>query len=210
MAVGPAISGTGVGKDPGMADVIFFFDPECPWTWRAFRWLVEVARPRGLTVEWRPLSLAVLNEGDVPDQYRTVLEASHRALRLVEALRRAGHHDDVARFYTEIGTRAHERDESFTDELVGAAAEAAGVAGDLAALDDTGLDAAVQASTEAAVAAAGPGVGSPVLQLPGVERGLHGPILGEVPGEKDALALWDAIETLIHMSAFYEVKRGRQ
>jgi hypothetical protein len=192
-----------------MTDVIFFFDPECPWTWRASRWLVEVSGARGLVVEWRPLSLAVLNEGNVPEEYRVAMEASHRALRLVEALRQAGRRDDVARFYTELGTRAHERGEELTMELVRSGAEAAGLAGDMGALDSD-LDAAVRASTEAAVAAAGPGVGSPVLQVPGVERGLHGPILGEVPAEKDALALWDAVETLIHMPTFYEVKRGRQ
>src|SRR5919197_508286 len=163
-----------------MIDVVFFFDPECPWTWRASRWLVDVSQARGLTVDWRPLSLAVLNqsnEGDVPEEHRVAIEASHRALRLVEALRQAGRHDDAARFYTELGTRVHERGETLTVEPVRAAA--------------------VRASTEAAVAAAGPGVGSPVLLLPDVERGVQGPVLAEVPAEKDALALWDAVETLI-------------
>jgi hypothetical protein len=193
-----------------MTDVIFFFDPECPWTWRASRWLVEVSGARGLVVEWRALSLVVLNEGDVPEEYRVAMEASHRALRLVEALRQAGRHDDVARFYTELGTSVHERREELTVELVRSAAEAAGLAGEIAGLDNADLDAAVRASTEAAVAAAGPSVGSPVLQVAGVERGLQGPILAEVPAEKDALALWDAVETLVHMPAFYEIKRGRQ
>jgi predicted DsbA family dithiol-disulfide isomerase len=193
-----------------MADVIFFFDPACPWTWRASRWLVEVSGARDLTVEWRALSLSVLNEGEVREEYRVAIEASQRALRLVEALRQEGRHDDIARFYTELGTRAHERGEEFTVELVRAAAEAAGLGAETSALGKADLDAAVRASTEAAVAAAGPGVGSPVLQVPGVERGLHGPILGDVPAEKDALTLWDAVETLIRMPAFYEIKRGRR
>jgi hypothetical protein len=196
-----------------MADVVFFFDPECPWTWRASRWLVDVSQARGLTVEWRALSLAVLNEdeeGDVPEDHRVAIEASHRALRLVEALRQAGRHDDVARFYTELGTRTHEHGETLTLELVRAGAEAAGLSEEMTALDQADLDAAVRASTEAAVAAAGPGVGSPVVLVPGVDRGLHGPILGDVPVEKDALALWDAVETLIHLPAFSELKRGRQ
>jgi 2-hydroxychromene-2-carboxylate isomerase len=195
-----------------MIDVVFFFDPECPWTWRASRWLVDVSQARGLTVDWRPLSLAVLNqsnEGDVPEEHRVAIEASHRALRLVEALRQAGRHDDAARFYTELGTRVHERGETLTVEPVRAAAEAAGLRGEMPALDEADLDAAVRASTEAAVAAAGPGVGSPVLLLPDVERGVQGPVLAEVPAEKDALALWDAVETLIRLPAFYEVKRGR-
>ena len=146
----------------------------------------------------------------VDEQYRGPMEASHRALRLVEALRQAGRHDEVARFYTELGTRVHERGETLTVEVVRAAAEATGLRGEMSALDDAGLDAAVRASTDAALAAAGPGVGSPVVLLPDTERGLHGPVLDEVPAGKDALALWDAMETLIRLPAFYEVKRGRQ
>ncbi len=46
-----------------MADVTFFFDPVCPWTWRASRWLTTVAEARNLDIEWRPLSLLVLNNG---------------------------------------------------------------------------------------------------------------------------------------------------
>jgi hypothetical protein len=161
------------------------------------------------------LSLAVLNEGnedegDVPEEHRVAIEASHRALRLVEGLRQRGRHDDVARFYTELGTRVHERGETLTVEVVRAAAEATGLRGEMSALDEADLDAAVRASTQAGVAAAGPGVGSPVLMLPDVERGLHGPVLAEVPAEKDALGLWEAVETLIRLPAFYEVKRGRQ
>src|SRR5919109_605738 len=103
-----------------MADVIFFFDPECPWTWRASRWLGDVSEARGLTVEWRPLSLAVLNEdgeGDISEDHRAARGASHGALGLVEPWRQADRHDDVARFYTELGTRAHEQGEMLSVDL---------------------------------------------------------------------------------------------
>jgi protein-disulfide isomerase-like protein with CxxC motif len=32
--------------------VTFYFDPLCPWTWRASRWLTQVAEARGLDIEW--------------------------------------------------------------------------------------------------------------------------------------------------------------
>ncbi|MGH8999088.1 MAG: DsbA family protein [Acidimicrobiia bacterium] len=193
-----------------MPDATFFFDPACPWTWRASRWLESVAAARHLEVEWRSASLAVLHEGgDVPDEYAAPLEASSRSLRLVEALRQAGRHDDVGRFYGELGSRTFEADRTIDHDVVTAAAQAAGLDAQIVSLGDATLDGAVRASTETAVAAAGPGVGSPVLVLPSAERGLHGPILAAVPDEKDALALWEAVGTLMEMPAFFELKRGR-
>ena len=191
-----------------MADVTFFFDPVCPWTWRASRWLTIVADTRGLAVEWRPCSLLVLNDG--PDEeHGEELETSHRALRLVEALHRAGRQADIAGFYTAMGELAHEGGFAFDDDLVTQAVRGAGLAADGAALDDAGLDAGVRASTEEALAAAGPGVGSPVMTVPGAARGLHGPVLKAVPDKPEALALWDAVEPLFAIADFFEIKRGR-
>lgn len=195
-----------------MADLTFFFDPVCPWTWRASRWLTTVAEARGLAVEWRPLSLLVVNDG--PDEeHGAQLESSHRALRLVEALGRAGRHADAAALYTALGELAHESGFAFDDDLVGRAVRTAELGADGAALDDENLDAGVRAATEEAVSSAGPGVGSPVIALspgsPGAARGLHGPVLRAVPDKPDALALWDAIEPLFRLQDFVEVKRGR-
>lgn len=193
-----------------MADVMFSFDPACPWTWRASRWLIQVAEVRGLDLEWRACSLAVLNKGgEVPDEWKAPVAAATSALRLVEALRQDGRQTDIGRFYTELGTRTHDVDDRLSAEVVRAAADAAGLSADLGSLEDTSLDAAVEASTDAAMAAAGPGVGSPVLQLPHAERGLYGPILDTIPDKKDAVELWDAVETLVRMPAFAELKRGR-
>jgi 2-hydroxychromene-2-carboxylate isomerase len=191
-----------------MADVTYFFEPVCPWTWRASRWLVTVAEARPLDIEWRPLSLLVLNDG--PDEeHGEETTVSFRALRLVEHLHRAGRHGDVARFYGALGQLAHEEGFSFDDELVSCAVRAADLAADEAALDDPRLDAGVRASTEAAMEAAGPGVGSPVLVVAGAARGLHGPVLKTVPDKKDALALWESVEALAPIDGFFEIKRGR-
>ena len=59
------------------------------------------------------------------------------------------------------------------------------------------------------MAAAGPGVGSPVLVLPGADRGLHGPVLGAVPDKTESLSLWEAVEALAPIKDFFELKRGR-
>jgi len=191
-----------------MADVTFFFDPVCPWTWRASRWLTAVAEARSLDVEWRPLSLLVLNGGP-DDEHGDELIVSHRALRLVEHLHRAGRQADIGRFYTVLGQLAHEEGFAFDDELVSSAVRSTDLLEEGAALGDAGLDEAVKASTERAVDAAGPGVGSPVMLLPGARRGLHGPVLKAVPDKAEALALWEAVEALAPIEDFFEIKRGR-
>lgn len=191
-----------------MPDVTFFFDPMCPWTWRASRWLTTVAEARGLDVAWRPCSLLILNDG--PDEeHGDDLAVSLRALRLVEHLGRAGRHAEVAAFYTALGELAHEGGFAFDDDLVAQAARGAGLAADGAALDDETLDGGVRASTEEALEAAGPGVGSPVMTLPGAARGLHGPVLRAVPDKPEALTLWGAVESLFALDDFFEIKRGR-
>lgn len=192
-----------------MADVTFFFDPVCPWTWRASRWLCTVAEARGLAVEWRPFSLLVLNDG--PDEeHGTELEVSHRALRLVEYLHQAGRHDDAAGFYAAMGTLAHDESFAFDHDLVDQAVRTAGLGADGSALDDESLDGKVRLSTETALEAAGPGVGSPVMTVPGADRGLHGPVLKGIPEKNEALALWDAVEALFRLDDFFEIKRGRR
>ncbi|SCL70171.1 hypothetical protein GA0070606_5315 [Micromonospora citrea] len=190
-------------------DATFFFDPACPWTWRTSRWLVAVADARTLHVEWRAFSLAILNEGDVAPQFAEALAASSRALRLVEALRADGRHDAVARFYAEVGARSHDAGNPLSPKIVDAAVEAAGLREAAPALDDDRWDDAVRESHALAYASAGPDVGSPVLMVPGADRGVHGPILTEVPGTDDALTIWDSLLPLIRMPAFHEVKRAR-
>lgn len=192
-----------------MADVTFYFDPVCPWTWRASRWLTTVAEARGLAIEWRPFSLLVLNDG--PDEEHGVeLEASHRALRLVAHLNEVdGRQDDIAGLYTALGTLAHEEGYAFDDELVAQAVRTADLLADGPALDEEALDGKVRLSTETALELAGPGVGSPVMTVPGAARGLHGPVLRAVPEKADALALWDAAEVMLRLDEFFEIKRGR-
>ncbi|MFJ6199430.1 DsbA family protein [Micromonospora sp. NPDC092111] len=191
-------------------DATFFFDPACPWTWRASRWLVTVAEARKLTVEWRAFSLGILNEGRVPPEFAAAMAASGRALRLVEALRAQGRGEDAGRFYTELGARTHDAGNPLSDELVDAAVAAAGVRDAASALDDDRWDEAVRESHALAYASAGPDIGAPVLMVPDAERGVHGPILTEVPGLDDALTIWDSLLPLLRMPSFHEVKRGRR
>jgi predicted DsbA family dithiol-disulfide isomerase len=193
-------------------DATYYFDPSCPFTWRTSRWLVSVAPERDVTVIWRAFSLSILRGGDIPEENRPKMAASRQALRLVEALAADGRNDDVARFYTEIGNRTFEANTPLSDDIVAAAAEAAGIEDAKAVLDDASWDEAVRASHEKAFASAGPDVGSPVLAVQGAERAVHGPIIGidRTPGREEALAIWDAVVPLARSQAFFELKRGRR
>jgi predicted DsbA family dithiol-disulfide isomerase len=190
-------------------DATYFFDPACPFTWRTSRWLVNVAVERNVTLHWRAFSLTILNGDNIPEQYKPMMVASTRALRLVEALR-ADHRDEtIAAFYTELGNRTFETGVPLSDELVVQSAEAAGVTDPESVLDDASWDEAVRDSHETAMASAGPDIGSPVLLVEGATRGLHGPVIGEVPARDEALAIWDAVVPLSRIETFFEVKRGR-
>jgi predicted DsbA family dithiol-disulfide isomerase len=190
-------------------EATYFFDPACPFTWRTSRWLVAVAPERGVTLRWRAFSLSLLNGADAPDEYQPMMAASSRALRLVEALRADGRDETIGAFYTELGTRTFEAGEPISEDLVAAAAEAAGVENPKTILDDASWDEAVRESHELGFGSAGPDIGSPVLMIEGAGRGVHGPIIDEVPGREESLAIWDAVVPLTRSGTFFELKRGR-
>jgi hypothetical protein len=196
------------GYEGGIADVTFYFDPMCPWTWRTSRWLTTVADARGLDVEWRSFSLELLHE-DEDESVPAPLETSTVALRLVEALAAAGRHRDAGCYYAALGRRVHDQHLALDLDLVRAAADEAGAGDAVDALDDPKWDAVILESYAQAMDAAGPDVGSPVVVLPGSRRGLHGPILGTVPERDEAVEIWDATTVLLRAPAFFELKRGR-
>ncbi len=192
-------------------EATYFFDPVCPFTWRTSRWLVAVAAERDVTVQWRSFSLSILNGGNAPAEYKPMMDAASKALRLVEALHADGRNDTAGAFYTEIGNRTHEAGAALSDDIVVAAAAAAGVDAPEKILEDESWDDAVRESHEYAFASAGPDIGSPVLWVEGAPRGVHGPIIGlaETPPRDESLAIWDAVVPLSRSRQFFELKRGR-
>ncbi len=214
------------------SDLTFFFDPTCPFTWRTSRWLRSMAGKRGLSVQWRLLSLATLNEGkDIPEQYRDAMARGWRAARLLTAADQRYGQDAMARLYTEIGTRIHgyvgpgPRDGQptqpwvldtvgLTEALAGAgvptgAGAAAGLPADpMAAADDTELDGAVRDSHAAGQARVGTESGSPIVAF-GDGPGFFGPVVVPVPDGESAEKLFDAVRLLSAVPEFSEIKRSR-
>lgn len=204
-----------------MADVEFFFDPICPWAWITSRFTNEVAEQRALTVDWRFICLRIVNAEkdygkDFPDGYVNAHGGGMRMLRVAAAAREHGGNDAVGALYTAFGEQLHAarrakeiRDGNYT--VIGEAIELAGLpASLLAAGDDEGYDAVLRAETAVALARTGKDVGTPIITFaPGTdqEASFFGPVINRIPRGDEALAIWDAVETLARMPGFAELKR---
>jgi 2-hydroxychromene-2-carboxylate isomerase len=190
--------------------VTFWFDPSCPFTWRTGRWLRDAAAAHGEQVEWRLMSLAVLNAGkDVPDEYREPMRQSALASRvLAEAGLRHGS-DAVDALYTALGTRLHEKGGPFDRDTVAAAVADAGLPADLLdAYEDERRDATVRDSHEQAQRRVGQEAGSPVVAFDD-GPGYFGPIVTDPPTGADSDRLWEAVRLLSQVPQFAELKRAR-
>ena len=73
------------------ADLDFFFDPVCPWAWITSRWVVNVSEQRDYDVDWRFISLWMLNETNTKEWYTPQYRAGHylgqQGLRIADAIR---------------------------------------------------------------------------------------------------------------------------
>ncbi len=199
-----------VPRTPARPVVDFWFDPVCPWAWMTSRWMTEVERERGLTVRWRVMSLAVLNEGrDLPEGYRRAMDRAWGPVRVVVAAQAAHGSEVVKPLYDALGRMIHPggRGKDLESVVVDALAEV----GLPAALADAATseehDAALRSSHAEAMALVGQDVGTPVVAIDGV--GFFGPVVTPAPQGADALRLWDGLVLMTGVPGFYELKRTR-
>ena len=89
--------------DPSVVD--FWFDPVCPYSWTASRWLREVEQRRPLRVCYHVMSLYLLNEHrtDVSAAYRRVVDASRGPARVATAAVTRFGEQILEGFYTAFG-----------------------------------------------------------------------------------------------------------
>ncbi|WP_329082125.1 MULTISPECIES: DsbA family protein [unclassified Streptosporangium] len=211
--------------------VDFWFDPGCPWAWITSRWILEVRKVRPITVNWREMSLAVLNEKqDMSEGYREIVELGRGTLRVFAAARAAAGDAAVGDLYTALGTRYHGEDGLFQrprdttpdgglaswraamearEPVIAAALADAGLPAELlAARTDGTWDEAIHASH--ALVPAGRRkqslIGVPTISVNG-HAGQFGPVISEIPTGERAGRLWDAFKVLATEEAFFELKR---
>jgi hypothetical protein len=203
------------------ADLRFWFDPVCPFAWMTSKWVRTVAARREYRVEWRFISLRLLNAAvDYDAQFPAGYEAGHTAgLRLLRVCARAREEhgpDAVAALYERLGTEVFERGPEEDGGRRGTRAFLAPVLADVGlpaeladALEDTARDAVVQAETDEALRLAGRDVGTPILQFrPPEGTAFFGPVISRLPDEEQAVQLWDHVIALAGFPGFAELKRS--
>ena len=180
---------------------------------------------RSYTVDWRFISLWILNEETDAEWYTPEYRAGHflghKGLRIADQLRLTvgdADADAVGRWYTVLGEALHRDDrraEARADNsafLAAVLAEAGFEAGLVEHADDESHDAAIRAETELALSRTGPDVGTPILTFrPGTDRegSFFGPVISKAPTGEAASELWDAVEKLA-TSGVAELKRSNR
>jgi 2-hydroxychromene-2-carboxylate isomerase len=208
------------------ADIRFYFDPVCPFAWMTSKWVRLVQSQRDYTVEWRTISLRLLNaqidyEAHFPPEYEAGHTAGLRLLRVVHAARAEHDPEVVGRLYEALGRRIFETsplDEQVADgvdvrgtaEFVGPVLDEVGLPRDLVGrLDDESLDTDIRSETEEALALTGRDVGTPIIHYqPPNGVGFFGPVISRLPSEEDAVRLWDHVVGLAGFPGFAELKRS--
>lgn len=199
-------------------DVRLWFDPVCPFCWLTSKWLRLVADQRDLDIEWRFISLRLLNE-DVdydehfPPDYEHGHTAGLRMLRVAAMVRDAHGPEALDRLQWAYGEAIFDG-EPFDHQLlgdplhVGSILTAAGLpSGGTATLDDDSWDEVIREETEQALALTGEDVGTPIIQV-GDGRGFFGPVISRVPPPERAGELWDLVLGLSEFPSFAELKRS--
>lgn len=206
-------------------DVRFWFDPICPFCWMTSKWLRLVAGQRDLDIEWRFISLRLVNAGvDYAAQFPPEYEAGHtaglRGLRVAARARKEHGTDALDRLQEAFGRHVFEQepvpDTSAAREAQGSDTFLAGVlttaelpATLVEAADDTAWDEVVQAETDEALALTGRDVGTPIIQVdPPDGLAFFGPVISRMPTAEQAGELWDHAVGLARFPGFAELKRS--
>jgi 2-hydroxychromene-2-carboxylate isomerase len=212
-----------VSAPDGPADLHFYFDPVCPFAWLASRWVRLVSAQREYRVDWRFISLRLLNAHvDYAAQFPPDYEAGHtaglRLLRVAARTRAEQGRAAVGALYEALGHQVFDGPAEGGDDraarvprIAAAALSEAGLPGVLAgAVDEPAWDDVVQAETDEALSLTGRDVGTPILHFRPAEGGVafFGPVISRLPSPEQAVELWDHVVGLASFPGFAELKRS--
>ncbi len=205
-------------------DLHFYFDPVCPFAWMTSKWVRMVAAQRDYRVDWRFISLRLLNANvdyasHFPPEYEEGHTAGLRLLRVAALVRAQYGRSAVGPLYEAMGGRIF--DTSRDVDPLSASGQGSrrmlepllrdvGLPAELAeALDDTAFDDEIRAETEEALALTGRDVGTPILHFqPPAGTAFFGPVISRLPGPDEAVELWDHVIALATFPGFAEIKRS--
>jgi hypothetical protein len=205
------------------ADIDFYFDPVCPFAWMTSQWVRSVAAQREYLVNWRFISLRLINaEVDYDTHFPPGYEEGHqsglRLLRVAARIRAEHGPSAVGPFYRSVSSEIFDAPGAATldpatrgsREFVAPLLVRAGLPADLAAaLDDASWDAEVRAETDHALSLTGKDVGTPIIHFgPPAGTAFFGPVISRLPGADESVALWDHVVGLASFPGFAELKRS--
>lgn len=195
----------------GMAQQIeMWFDPICPWAWMTSRWVEEVARQReDVTVDWKLMSLAILNENnDMDDEHRAAHQAGKRLGLVAAGVKHELGNEKAKALYDALGTRIHNQGRRGEEGLLEEAMAEIGIPAEFASRADAGeFDDILRASHDEAIDRVGNDVGTPVIAVNGVA--FFGPVISPAPKGEDALRMFDGVVAVAAYDGFFELKRSR-
>ena len=206
------------------ADIHFYFDPLCPFAWMTSKWVRIVAAQRDYRVDWRFISLRMINAAiDYDARFPVGYEAGHtaglRLLRVAARVRAEHGRAAVGPLYAAIGGRVFDTlpdpgqaDPGYpgTRAFVEPALAQAGLPANLAgALEDKSFDVELRNETAEALALTGKDVGTPIIHFqPPAGVAFFGPVISRLPRPEDAGRLWDHVVGLAGFPGFAELKRS--
>jgi hypothetical protein len=205
-------------------DIDFYFDPVCPFAWMTSKWVRIVAEQRDYAVDWRFISLRLLNahidyDAHFPPEYEAGHTAGLRLLRVAARTRAEHGRGAVGALYAAMGARIFDTEPDEDGDRPERRASAAYVepmlveaglpAGLAAALDDTAWDPTIQAETDEALGLTGRDVGTPIIHFrPPEGVAFFGPVISRLPRGEQAVQLWDHVVGLASFPGFAELKRS--
>ena len=95
------------------ADLHFYFDPVCPFAWMTSKWVRQVAAQRDYDVDWRFISLRIVNasvdyDAHFPPEYEAGHTAGLRLLRVAARARSMRGREAVGPLYAALGQHIFE------------------------------------------------------------------------------------------------------
>jgi hypothetical protein len=209
-----------------VSDLHFYFDPVCPFAWMTSKWVRMVSEQREQAVEWRFISLRIVNaDVDYESHFPVGYEAGHtaglRLLRVAARTRDTAGPEAVGRLYAALGSHIFDSDPlpdpgdpaadvRGTADFVAPVLEEADLPESLAdALEDDSLDGVIRAETEEALSLTGRDVGTPIIHVdPPHGVAFFGPVISRLPDAAGAVELWDHVLGLARFPGFAELKRS--
>ena len=187
----------------------------------ASRWIEEVRAETGLTVDWRFISLRLINKDKdydthFPPGYEFGHTAGLRMLRVAARIRHELGRDALGPVVTAYGESYFDkpkgsgmRDRLSTPDHLVEVLTAAGIDTEYAsAADDTSWDAMIDAEGEMALSRTGRDVGTPIISFGDDGLSFFGPVISRIPRGVDAVKLWESVTTLAAFPGFAEMKRS--